>query len=125
MCHGNRHGNYFGTALDTGDLSYVKDAIIGTCHRTSDRQEHKVIQLAGPERDVITIHLHATAYGQQGTHRHNQWCAHYVILLCSRNWHNNNIIIIKCLQILSRVTYSGSRMHRYVLLFYTQELIVC
>ena len=28
---------------------YAKNAIVGACHRTSDRQEHKIIWLAGPE----------------------------------------------------------------------------
>ena len=32
---------------------YVKDAIVGACHRTIDGQEHKIIWRAGPERDTI------------------------------------------------------------------------
>ena len=31
---------------------------MGNCHRSSDGQEHKHIQHAGPERDTI-LHLHA------------------------------------------------------------------
>ena len=32
---------------------------MGACHRTSDRQEHKIIWCAGPERDM-TFHLRVT-----------------------------------------------------------------
>ena len=32
---------------------YVKDTIVGACHRTSDGQEHKVIWHAAPERNTI------------------------------------------------------------------------
>ena len=35
---------------------YAKDAIVSACHRTSDRQEHKIIWRAGPERHTI-FHL--------------------------------------------------------------------
>ena len=41
---------------------YAKDAIVGACHRTSDGQEHKIIWLAGPERDTIL----------QGSHCHDE-----------------------------------------------------
>ena len=40
---------------------YVKNAIGGTCYHTSDRQEHRLIQHAGPERET-TIHLHVTTW---------------------------------------------------------------
>ena len=40
---------------------YAKDAIVSTCHRTSDGQEHKIIWCPGPERDKI-FHLRVTAY---------------------------------------------------------------
>ena len=33
---------------------------MSACHRTSDRQEHKIIWRAGPERDMI-FHLRVTA----------------------------------------------------------------
>ena len=33
---------------------------MSACHRTSDRQEHKIICRAGPERDMI-FHLRVTA----------------------------------------------------------------
>ena len=33
---------------------------MSACHRTSDRQEHKIIWCAGPERDMI-FHLRVTA----------------------------------------------------------------
>ena len=33
---------------------------MGACHRTSDRQAHKIIWRAGPERDMI-FHLRVTA----------------------------------------------------------------
>ena len=46
---------------------YAKDAIVGTCHRTSDGQEHKIIWLAGPERGTI-FHLRVTACREQGSH---------------------------------------------------------
>ena len=39
---------------------YVKDAIVGACHRTIDRQEHKISWRAGPEQDKI-FHLRVTA----------------------------------------------------------------
>ena len=39
---------------------YAKDAIVGAYHRTSDRQEHKIIWRAGLERDKI-FHLRVTA----------------------------------------------------------------
>ena len=35
---------------------YAKDAIVSACHCTSDRQKHKNIWHAGPERDMI-FHL--------------------------------------------------------------------
>ena len=38
------------------DTGYAKDAIVSACHRTSDRQEHKIIWRAGLERDKI-FHL--------------------------------------------------------------------
>ena len=34
---------------------------MSACHRTSDRQEHKNIWRAGPERDMI-FHLRVTAF---------------------------------------------------------------
>ena len=46
---------------------YAKDAIVGACHRTSDGQEHKIIWLAGTERDTI-FHLRVTACREQGSH---------------------------------------------------------
>ena len=46
---------------------YAKDADVGVCHRTSDRQEHKIIWLAGQERDTI-FHLRVTACIEQGSH---------------------------------------------------------
>ena len=46
---------------------YAKDAIVGACHRTSDGQEHKIIRLAGLERDTI-FHLRVTACKEQGNH---------------------------------------------------------
>ena len=51
--------------------SYAKDAIVGACHRTSDRQEHKIIWRAGPEQDTI-FHLCVTACREQGSHCHNE-----------------------------------------------------
>ena len=44
---------------------------MGACHRTSDRQEHKIIWRAGPEQDTI-FHLRVTACRVQGSHCHNE-----------------------------------------------------
>ena len=46
---------------------YAKDAIVGTCHRTSDGQEHKIIWRARPEQDPI-FHLRDIACREQGSH---------------------------------------------------------
>ena len=46
---------------------YAKDAIEGAYHRTSDGQEHKIIWLAGLERDTI-FRLCVTACREQGSH---------------------------------------------------------
>ena len=48
---------------------YAKDAIVSACHRTSNRQEHKIIWRAGPERNMI-FHLRVTngAESMQGSH---------------------------------------------------------
>ena len=52
---------------DTGVAGYVREGChCGACHCTSDGQEHKLIQLAGPKWDAILI-LHATAC--MGQHR--------------------------------------------------------
>ena len=50
---------------------YVRHATVGACHRTSNRQEHKIIQRAGPEQDTI-FHLHVTACRRRGSHGHDQ-----------------------------------------------------
>ena len=47
---------------------YVRHATVGACRRTSNRQEHKIIQRAEPERDTI-FHLHVTACSGRGSHR--------------------------------------------------------
>ena len=50
---------------------------MGTCHCTSDEQEHKIIWRAGPEREWI-FHLRVTACREQGSHcRHKRlaWVA--------------------------------------------------
>ena len=47
-------------AASRGVAGYAKDAIVSACYRTSDRQEHKTIWHAGPERDMI-FHLRVTA----------------------------------------------------------------
>ena len=44
---------------------------MGACQRTSNRQEHKIIQLAGPERDMI-FHLRVTACRGRGSHGHDE-----------------------------------------------------
>ena len=43
---------------------------MGACHRTSNRQEHKIIQRAGPEQDTI-FHLHVPACRRRGSHGHD------------------------------------------------------
>ena len=52
---------------------YVRHATVGACRRTSNRQEHKIIQRdhAGPEQDTI-FHLHVTACRWQGSHRQDE-----------------------------------------------------
>ena len=45
---------------------YAKDAIVDTCHRTNDGQEHKIIWRAGPEQDTI-FYLRVTACREQGS----------------------------------------------------------
>ena len=50
---------------------YVRHATVGACHRTSNRQEHKIIQRAGPEQDTI-FHLHVTACRRRGSHGHDE-----------------------------------------------------
>ena len=54
-----------------GAAGYKKVAIVGAYHRTSDGQEHNIIQRAGPERDTI-FHLRDTACRERGSHRHNE-----------------------------------------------------
>ena len=50
---------------------YVRHATVGACRRTSNRQEHKIIQRAGPEQDTI-FHLHVTACRRRGSHRQDE-----------------------------------------------------
>ena len=50
---------------------YVRHATVGACHRTSNRQEHKITQHAGPEHDTI-FHLHVTACIRRGSHRQDE-----------------------------------------------------
>ena len=50
---------------------YVRHATVGACRRTSNRQEHKITQRAGPEQDTI-FHLHVTACRRRGSHRQDQ-----------------------------------------------------
>ena len=44
---------------------------MGAYHRTSNRQEHKIIQRAGPEQDMI-FHLHVTTCRGRGSHGHDE-----------------------------------------------------
>ena len=39
---------------------YVRHATVGACHRTSNRQEHKIIQRAGPEKDTIFTYVYVS-----------------------------------------------------------------
>ena len=50
---------------------YVRHATVGACRRTSNRQEHKITQRAGPEQDT-TFHLHVTACRRRGSHRQDE-----------------------------------------------------
>ena len=50
---------------------YVRHATVGACRRTSNRQEHKITQRAGPEQDTI-FHLHVTACRRRGSHRQDE-----------------------------------------------------
>ena len=54
-----------------GVAGYAKDAIVDACHRTSDRQEHKIIWWAGPEQDTI-FYLRVTSCREQGSHCHDE-----------------------------------------------------
>ena len=44
---------------------------MGACRRTSNRQEHKIIRRAEPERDTI-FHLRVTACRGRGSHRQDE-----------------------------------------------------
>ena len=72
-----RNGNGRGFSLKLFVLGlqraarYVRHATVGACHRTSNRQEHKIIQRAGPEQDTI-FHLHVTACRRRGSHRQDE-----------------------------------------------------
>ena len=50
---------------------YERHAAVGACQRPSNRQEHKIIQRAGPERDTI-FHLRVTACRGRGSHGHDE-----------------------------------------------------
>ena len=52
-------------------VRYVRHATVGACRRTSNRQEHKITQRAGPEQDTI-FHLHVTACRGRGSHRQDE-----------------------------------------------------
>ena len=46
---------------------------MGACHRTSNRQEHKITQRAGPEQDTIFhLHVYVTACRGRGSHGHDE-----------------------------------------------------
>ena len=72
-----RNGNGCGFSLKLFILGlqraarYVRHATVGACHHTSNRQEHKITQRAGPEQDTI-FHLHVTACRRRGSHRKDQ-----------------------------------------------------
>ena len=51
---------------------YAKHATVGAYHRTSDRQEHKIIGRAGLERDTIfDLRVTACRELEQGSHCHD------------------------------------------------------
>ena len=72
-----RNGNGRGFSLKLFILGlqraarYVRHTTVGACRRTSNRQEHKIIQRAGPEQDTI-FHLHVTACRRRGSHRQDE-----------------------------------------------------
>ena len=51
----------------SGHSVLQKDAIVGACHRTSDGQEHKIIWLAGPERDMLITYMSQRAESKAAT----------------------------------------------------------
>ena len=53
--------------LDTLRCRLRKDAIVGTCHCTSDGQEHKIIWRAGPERERIFTYVSQRAGSKAAT----------------------------------------------------------
>ena len=50
---------------------YERHVTVGACTRISNRQEHKNIQRAGPERDTI-FHLRVTVCRGRGSHGHDE-----------------------------------------------------
>ena len=77
VCPSVRNGNGRGFSLKLFVLGlqraarYVRHATVGACRRTSNRQEHKITQHAGPEQDTI-FHLHVTACRRRGSHRQDE-----------------------------------------------------
>ena len=77
VCLSVRSGNGRGFSLKLFILGlqraarYVRHVTVGACRRTSNRQEHKISQRAGPEQDMI-FHLHVTACRRRGSHRQDE-----------------------------------------------------
>ena len=77
VCLSVRNGNRRGFSVKLFILGlqraahYMRHATVGACHRTSNRQEHKIIQRAEPEQDTI-FHLHVTACRWRGNHGHDE-----------------------------------------------------
>ena len=68
VSHRNWHGHSLeiSKAAATGAtasyiLRYERHEVLDACHRTSGRQEHMIIQRAGPKRDTI-LNLRVTAW---------------------------------------------------------------
>ena len=78
VCPSVRNGNGRGFSVKLFVLGlqraarYVRHATVGACHRTSNRQEHKIIQRAGPEQDTIFHLVHVTAGRRRGSHRQDE-----------------------------------------------------
>ena len=51
----------------TESCTLREHATVGACRRTSNRQEHKITQRAGPEQDTI-FHLYVTACRRRGSY---------------------------------------------------------
>ena len=73
VCDGCGRGNSLKLLL-LGPQRVERDerhAIVDACHRTSNRQEHKIIRRAEPEKDTI-FHVRVTACRGRGSHSQDE-----------------------------------------------------